>query len=136
MGARNTTIRRGASPARTRRACSRASMTATMVFPDPVSSTAMVFPRSAASNTSTWYLHARTHAGGANEESSQHQLSCTDQLASARGGISSRSRPPRAELPVGAARRRQRRRGREDGSLVVGHGGGGGVGRVRWWGGA
>jgi hypothetical protein len=44
--------------------------------------------------------------------------------------------PPRAELPVGAARRRQRRRGREDGSLVVGHGGGGGVGRVRWWGGA
>lgn len=59
VGARNTTIRRGVSPARARRTCSRASMMATMVFPEPVSSTAMVFPRSAAANTSTWYLHTR-----------------------------------------------------------------------------
>lgn len=50
-------------------------------------------------------------------------------------GNGSRSRPPRLELPVGAARRRWRRR-RGDGAVVVGHGAGFGAGEWarRGWG--
>jgi len=110
VGARNTTIRRGVSPARARRTCSRASMMATMVFPAPVSSTAMVFPRSAAANTSTWYLHAReptsaqTLPHGRTARDQSPSISTPAAEAACAGGEEAGAAP----AEVGAAGRRPR----------------------------
>lgn len=61
VGTRKTAKRRE-SGLRTRCAYARSSITAMSVFPLPVSRNARVFPRTARSSASSWYLHAtRNH---------------------------------------------------------------------------
>jgi hypothetical protein len=111
-------------------------MMATMVFPAPVSSTAMVFPRSAAANTSTWYLHAReptsaqTLPHGRTARDQSPSISTPAAEAACAGGEEAGAAP----AEVGAAVRRPRTWRRPP--LVrcgwSGCGGGGGERMARW----